>query len=399
MSTVIGALVDIPFNPGSDRDMSPPADDTHEDNMANAAVDLSMFEGFTEFKLDLSCLSAPPSPCSSATELPPSTSPTGSRSSCHSVAFSSRPSSPMGAEKVSYRIPSPQLSAVTATTAVRGSWPLVKYVGRGTPVDRNRRIEWGAPGSDEVGEDGVLFAAARSTSLESGLRASDRSISQEWHYTAPSLTSHRSSPFLTRASSTRFAMEGPVPESAQIRIEGLGSDHSAEWESIIQTVLDSGTSSSSSSAGPNEGLKTPEATPTPKANELRDTDINGDADSISDKTPDDGLDGAGLEMDLGLDHALDLGLGLHGGMNWFNLGLIPDSGRDTPSVYSSQPPSPQTSPPPSVHALDRRSIGSVKTEPHGRTESKLSTSTAWWRRIFRRLRHVRKLIRTQSNRL
>jgi hypothetical protein len=107
----------------------------------------------------------------------------------------------------------------------------------------------------------------------------------------------------------------------------------------------------------------------------------------------------GLEIDLGLNAALDLGLGQRGGMNWFDLGLLPtsDSGRESPSVYSSRAPTPRPSRPPSLHKSEHRSTTSTKTEINKVVESKSETAP-WWRKMLLRIRRVQTLIIIHKNR-
>ena len=107
----------------------------------------------------------------------------------------------------------------------------------------------------------------------------------------------------------------------------------------------------------------------------------------------------GLEIDLGLNAALDLGLGQRGGMNWFDLGLLPtsDIGRESPSVYSSRAPTPRPSRPPSPHKSEHRSTTSTKTEINELVEIKSETAP-WWRKMLLRIRRVQTLIIIHKNR-
>jgi hypothetical protein len=95
-------------------------------------------------------------------------------------------------------------------------------------------------------------------------------------------------------------------------------------------------------------------------------------------------------MDLGINEALDLGLGTRGGMNWFALGLLPASasGRESPSVYSSAIQTPRVSRPPSVSASEHRSMTSTKAEPDGVFQLK-SASQSWWKKMLGKLRNMR----------
>jgi len=71
------------------------------------------------------------------------------------------------------------------SSILRGSWPAIKYVGRGTPVDKNRRREWGGLSAESVGEDGLLFSDVRATSLDS--RPPRLSSSSDWDFLNPRL--------------------------------------------------------------------------------------------------------------------------------------------------------------------------------------------------------------------
>lgn len=122
----------------------------------------------------------------------------------------------------------------------------------------------------------------------------------------------------------------------------------------------------------------------------------------------------GLEIDLGLDAALDLGLGQRVGMNWFDLGLLPHSarasvrarsaasGRESPSVYSSQAATPRVS----VHgdSEERRSTTSTKADvvgagAHAENPGDLKfTSPSWWQKVLLRIRRVHTIIATHAHR-
>ena len=107
----------------------------------------------------------------------------------------------------------------------------------------------------------------------------------------------------------------------------------------------------------------------------------------------------GLEIDLGLNAALDLGLGRRGGKNWLDLGLLPKStnGDDTPSVYSSRAPTPRPSTPPFIRASERRPSTSTKAEGNGGIIIK-TESHPWWRRFLLRIRKVQSLMTVHKSR-
>jgi hypothetical protein len=268
-----------------------------------------------------------------------------------------------------------RLSPVPGSSVPRGSWPLMKYVGRGTPIDKSRRVEWAGISGDDVGEDGLLFSNVRSTSLDSAVRPSQRSISPEWHVLAPT---RRPSTLPTRSRSRTFADESSV-EKPEIKLEGLSSDTS-EWSSFMQTVLGSTESTSASAYASTSNLPTPVEDKLPEHHPLSLTEPLMSPEEVRQ------LD-TGLDMDLGINQALDLGLGTHGGMNWFDLGLLPTTGRESPSVYSSVLHTPQASRPPSVSASEHRSMTSTKAEPNVVLELK-SVSRPWWRKMLERLRRI-----------
>lgn len=353
-------------------------------------IEVPAFGGFDDFELDLSCLSPPPSPPASVSELPQA---------------NSRPSSPSPRSSIStsatHTTASRKHLLGAGTSTARGAWPLVKYVGRGTPIDRNRRIEWSGAGggAEEVGEDGVLFSEVRSTSLDSAIRPSrsQRSLSPEWNFLATPPLGRRSSTLPPRS---RAFAPPPVIETPEIKIEGLGD--AEEWASFMQTVLGSAesASTSASASGSTSNLATiapgPASTPEPKET-FRSTPTPA-APFTPTMSPEEMQQlSNGLEMDLNIDAALDLGLGVGDDgtqMNYFNLGLLPESGRASPSsVYSSPPPSPRASSPPTVSVSDNRSTTSTKAEAGvGLGVNLKSVSQPWWRRILSRFRRVHSLL-------
>lgn len=355
------------------------------DDVATPVVDSEIPQfGFKDFELDLSCLSPPPSPEPSVSEIrhstpspPPSSSP-----SARSVSFVSHTPSPTIGRSPKTRSMS-RLSPVPASSIHRGSWQLMKYVGRGTPIDKNRRIEWAGISGDDVGEDGLLFSNVRSTSLDSAVGPSQRSVSPEWHVLPPT---RRPSTLPTRSRSRTFATESAV-EKPEIKLEGIGSDNS-EWSSFMQTLLSSTESTSESSASASTSASTSNLPPTPVIQDIP-PEVPPQPPTEHLMSPEEvqQLD-TGLEMDLDINKALDLGLGMRGGTNWFDLGLLPITGRESPSsVYSSALQTPQASRPPSITASDHQSMTSTKAEPIVVVEFK-SASRPWWRKMLSRLRRV-----------
>ena len=360
----------------------------------------TIFDGFGDFNLDLSCLSSPSSsPTASTSVLPPpdSPSPPSSPVLSRSASFISRVS-PLPQKKKSKKklslSSSPHLGATTGSaTALRGSWPLIKYAGRGTPIDRNRRLEWGGgsggsggfSGEEEVAEDGLLFSAVRSTSLDSAVRPS------QWSHISAISSSHSHTASSESTSRGDDSAREQPPELAPILIEGLGADKFDEWDSIMKTVL----APSSTEVPPSDLIE--EVSPamlSPAVPAMPAMPAVPHKDSE--------LEAHGLEIDLGLNAALDLGLGQRGGMNWFDLGLLPKSrnGDDTPSVYSSRAATPRLSPPPSVRrATDRRRSTTTSTKSEDNDGIMIKTdSHPWWRRFLLRMRKVQSLMTVHKSR-
>ncbi|KAJ7452841.1 hypothetical protein FB451DRAFT_1282224 [Mycena latifolia] len=270
-----------------------------------------------------------------------------------------------------------------------GSWPLSRYVGRGTPIDRGRRSEWGGNGTggeggEDVAEDGVLFSTVRSTSIDSVPQPSQRSISPltEWNYISPPPVVYK--PYSERRRST-VSLE-PLPESVKIHLDGVSPNSSAEWASSMQKVLASPISAAASTSTPELSSETHFESAMESTEELR--------------TPEDCPDDGGApatEMDLGLESlnaAVDQGLGLiPGGMTWFDVGILPGSGRASPSIYScDQPSTPRISRPRSVEPSETET--ERRFQPRERFKSHL-----WWQRFLDRLRLLQALLlrRHRSN--
>ena len=344
---------------------------------AEPAIRGTIFNGFGDFDLDLSCLSAPSSPTPSTSILPPDTpSPPSSLAHSRSASFIPR-MSPLPQKKSKKKVSSPQLGAtIGSTTSLRGSWPLIKYAGRGTPIDRNRRLEWGGFSGEEVAEDGILFSTLHSTSLDSAVRPS------HWSHISAFSSSHSRTASSESTSRANGSVHEQPPELAPILIEGLGADKSDEWDSIMKTVL----ASSSTETSPSDltGDVSP-ALPSPALPAVPHADSEHEVH--------------GLEIDLGINSALDLGLGQRGGKNWFDIGLLPKSanGDDTPSVYSSRAPTPRPSLPPSIRGPEHRSTTSMKGQSNGGIVIK-TESHPWWRRFVYRIRKVQSVMTVHKSR-
>ncbi|KAG6834691.1 hypothetical protein H0H93_008009, partial [Arthromyces matolae] len=251
----------------------------------DASTEIKAFhdKGFQDFTLDLTCLSPPPSPPGSIyTTETTIRSATVSPSPRHSISLSFRSPSPslsrQSKSKISSRFSRSSgvpLSPITNTNSnsnanasnpslLRGSWPLMRYVGRGTPINKSRMIEWGVASNEnengndnenDVGEDGVLYTTARATSLDSTTHHSQRTTSSEWN-----ILNRRSSTVPSRTRSRSLRLDPPTTPSPEIQIEGLGSEKPGEWSSFMQTVLDE-SSSPPPQASPSSSSTTTTTTP------------------------------------------------------------------------------------------------------------------------------------------
>lgn len=351
-------------------------------------VDTSIFDVLSEFKLDL-CLSPPTSPTpSTSTNLPPSTpSPPSSPVLSRSFSFASEKAT--AAMKKPFRKPSSsgQLAA-TAPARSRGSWPLLKYTGRGTPIDRRRRLEWGGFSTEEVTEDGLLFSTVRS---------SEDSTSPEW-VSVSSSQSQSTHGLSEPVANKEPSVHEPPPELGPLGIENPGVNRSEEWDSIMKSVLATTAVEPITpieESSDNRQLASSENDPPaiPQDEDSRAPPINF---SIMSKEQVEELN-TGLETELGLNASLDLGLGHQPGRGakWFDLKLSPPSALSrcsSPSVYSSQGVTPHRLPSLSITS-DQRSTSSTKAEGHGRANSVIGPkfSNTWWRRMFGRLRKVQTL--------
>ncbi|KAH6902097.1 hypothetical protein BKA70DRAFT_1388279 [Coprinopsis sp. MPI-PUGE-AT-0042] len=390
------------------------------------------FTGFDDFELDLTCLSTPPSPAPSSCHLPRSPSPQRSPSPPpgleplplqHSLSrtrsFATQALTPL--IKPSKKLSTPQLSSKTLPSGSRGSWPgIMRYTGRGTPIDRRRNREWGGVISEEgevggngIGEDGsLLFSGGRSGSLDSHIRGPGRSMSPDW---AP--PSSYLPPLMSRSSSGQDDEErGTTAISVRVKED--------EWDSIMQTVLGSA-AEEIAEPNSNEALLLPR--PHTMLSEPNPAAINADPTPLSIEELHNGL-----ETHLGIHQALDLGLGINitpgvGGfgsngtkMNLFKLGLLPssESGRETPSIYS-QGETPKPSPPATIQQHDsgngvrerdgpekeRRaedaslSFDSTRTGSAGQTGPKGgSGGRPWWRKMLKGMKRLQESIHHRGHR-
>ncbi|KAJ7583185.1 hypothetical protein C8J56DRAFT_203370 [Mycena floridula] len=322
-------------------------------------IDVTSFsdDGFADFTLDLTCMSPPGSPSGR----------TVSMSSSH-VLFSSPPSprplsllseNPSTSHLQSKERPTSQdgrkLSSTTSASVIHGSWPVTRFTGRGTPIDRSRRSEWGSTN----GEDGIIFST--SASLDSDNRT-DPGVGAPPNWFSSLQTQHDLEPVL-------------LPEPSKVEMQPLSSD----WDSVMHTVLES---SGSSSALPRKG-----------------------DDSAEQKGLDGTIDLSGVEMDLRLDASLDLGLG--NGTSWYETGIpsgrAASSAGGSPSAYSTPPESPIQSQSECGSQLDDtvvverppENVGPIqKDEVHPKKDQEPGH---WWHRIFIRFRKVKKVLKSHRS--
>ncbi|KAJ2916087.1 hypothetical protein MD484_g4338, partial [Candolleomyces efflorescens] len=309
----------------------------------------------------------------------------------------------------------------------RGSWPGLKYTGRGTPIDRSRSREWGGliTEEDEVAEDGVLFSPPRSASLDSHVRSSQNPMSSpQWSYLPPLLSATPSRSVSAMEDGQPDGVEAIVEPPPELAPLNIGADQAEDWDSIMWSVLGSKKEPEASSSTSDSGK------------EVYSAQV-GDDQAQSDGPVDQGVEGdhrptappvdfpmmtpdqieelhSGLESHLGIHQALDLGLGIGisegggaGGMNLFKLGLLPSSasGRETPSIYS-QAETPRGSRAPTVvfheqlHLADDSDQRSVTTATAPTqavcADTVKSDNHPWWRRILRGLRKIQETIDTHK---
>jgi len=360
----------------------------------NDGVDTSIFDVLSEFRLDL-CLSPPTSPTPSTSDLPATTpSPPSSPVLSRSFSFVSQKASTLAIDK-SAKNSSSVKNPSTAPARTRGSWPLIKYTGRGTPIDPRRRMEWAGFSTEEVAEDGLLFSTSvRSPSLDSAVRSSEEFLSPESDH-APAHPSPiaKSASFSKRAPS----IHEPPPELGPLDIECSSSSKSEEWDSIIKSIL----ASTLQEHPPIEECKNSEG----GVVVLEECPPEGAMDfCIMSKEQVEELH-TGLETDLGLNDFLDLGLGQRPGsaMKWFDVNLLRPSSVSrcsSPSVYSSQAISPRKRSPAPSQTFDQRSMSSTKADHHGTSNADHKVvSNPWWRSIFTRVRRIQTSLITSKSRM
>lgn len=350
-------------------------------------VDTSIFDILSDFKLDL-CLSAPSSPTASVSNLPPSTpSPPLSPTLSRSISFSSAKAATTSKKSMKKK-PSKVSSTVPARS--RGSWPLVKYTGRGTPIDRLRMLEWGGFSTEEVTEDGFLLSPCVRNSEDSTYPESAASSASHSHHAQSEGTPNKEP-----------SIYEPPPELGPLEIESPSVRRSAEWDQIMKSVL----------------ARTAEGSPNVEESEVSQVSASENTDAIAEEKRQDSDTqipplnffimskeqveefNSGLEAELGLNAALDLGFVRETGSStkWTDLKLhqLPglSSRASSPSVYSSQAVTLRKRSPAVSRASDRRSASSTKAEADtGEADpGPKSQNGPWWRRMFGRFRRVQTL--------
>jgi len=306
------------------------------------------------------------------------------------------------------------------SSILRGSWPAIKYVGRGTPVDKNRRREWGGLSAENVGEDGLLFSDVRATSLDS--RSPRLSSSSDWDFLTPRLpgaASPRSGGHSIPAEEEDREQDEeeriPPLQKIEIKIEGEMDD----WASVMETVL----SSAEKGRGHVQSTATDEDQGPGAATELQSEVLQQNLELLSDDV--DKLQSE-IQFDLNIDKALDLGFSpVVDGGTLFTLTAITDSDNSnltirrtttisshshysTPSEgLSDARPIIRLASEPAKHREETsaralpvtRSTGSTRVDPNvGVSRSpEVNTMLPWWRKALGRLKRVQALLRSHRN--
>ena len=412
----------------------------------NASDTATIFEAFTEVSLDLTLsFSTQNSPVASTVELPLSVnaSPLQAPSLCvpsSSASVEAAPSIRQLSRTMSFTSQFTPLYPTMKTkkkysstkftsdqsSILRGSWPAIKYVGRGTPVDKNRRREWGGLSAESVGEDGLLFSDVRATSLDS--RSPRLSSSSDWdflNHRLPGAASPRSGGHSIPAEEENKEQDEeeriPPLQKIEIKIESEMDD----WASVMETVL----SSAEKGRGPaqsaaidedqepekNASIELPKSEILEQNLEL----LSDDVDKLQSE----------IQFDLNIDKALDLGFSpaVDGG-TLFTLTAMTDSDNSNLTIrrtatisshshYSTPSEGLSDARPiirlasesvkhreetrdPSARVLPvTRSTNSTKVDPNvGVSRSpEINTVLPWWRKALGRLKRVQVLLRSHRN--
>ncbi|KAJ7064547.1 hypothetical protein C8F01DRAFT_1353963 [Mycena amicta] len=439
------SFMDSPITSDS-RSLSKYTSYSYADDDGKEVLDVSAFsvEGFSDFKLDLACLSPPPSPPDrdgGNLHLPASPPSSSRRSVSFSADFPPVPTTGIGMGRpASAPRLSPRISLAGGTSTGGGTlpWTLSRYVGRGTPIDRGRRSQWVG---NEADEEGLLFStgsgpsAIRSTSMEYDYSGShsQRSISPlaEWNYVAPPPAAPPKAHTVgfsgagagagvggrarsgsqyghgRARSMSSLAVPVPLPENRKIKLDGLGLELHSPWaESVCFALAGSSTTS----------MDTP--TPTPTLTEDR-----GPSTPTSPISPAPLQPSRGTEQDQDQDTIMvDVPLALlpsapqpaHINTNTDSLHHPPPSGITWFDVTLPSPPSPAPgpSPSPAPSASASASVYSCESSPRERaglapsgskigiafpTENGNGNGRAWWRRLWRRLTSLRALVAVHAS--
>ena len=264
-------------------------------------------------------------------------------------------------------------------------------------MDKTRLVEWGTLGGEEVTEDGLLLSSMRSTSLDSMSRRSP-----DWNFLVSSSLPPPNVHSSTFPRSRGRMFDEPPPELPGIPV-GTGS--SEEWSSMMHMML------KDTAPDPSNGESTDDENPGENTNLPPETDQKEDGPRTSSDaainrnqaclTPEE-IRQLDMELgnNLGLNDALNLGLSLHGGMNLFNLDIIPpDGGRaDSPSVYPLDDET--ASRPPSMHELEDAASQNT-ARPEVLQEDGIAvqgfkrTARTWWQRFIKGLRRVHNVMHFQ----
>lgn len=404
----------------------------------------TIFEAFKDVSLDLTLsFSTQNSPIASSAELPLSdqNSPPSIRipSSSNSVEVS--PSAHQLSRTMSFTSQLTPLSPLMKTkkkfkstkfssdksSILHRSWPAIKYVGRGTPVDKNRRKEWGGLSAENVGEDGLLFSDVRATSLDS--RSPRLSTSSDWDFLNAGISTVGSPHSGGRSISVHHPVEEegedddeenrilPLPK-IDIKLESETQD----WASVMETAL------SSAEKGREEVVQSvhkakvfdleesiAEEPPKPESLEQEPELPPEEIEKLQSE----------LQFDLNIDKALDLGFtpAVDGG-TLFTLAAITDSDNSdltvrrtatisTHSRYSTPSQGPSDDRPaaglgaqeltthmedarhPTTRALSGvRSTTNIKADVNVdmSRSPKIDTGLPWWRKALGKLKRVQSLL-------
>ncbi|EKM77913.1 hypothetical protein AGABI1DRAFT_121612 [Agaricus bisporus var. burnettii JB137-S8] len=434
------------------KDKGQAKDENHLAADDEASDTATIFEAFKEVSLDLT-FSFPTrdSPVESILEIPASgaTSPGPSQPSperppltldsvdvgpsthalLRSASFASQlvPLSPLLKSKRMFK--SAKFSPKRSASILHASWPAMKYIGRGTPPDKNRRKEWSGLSLPNVGEDGLLFSAdTRATSLHS--RSPRVSMSSDWDFLSPGLPSTSSPRVGKRSTSIHSPVEEeeedekervPPLQKIEIELESKAED----WASVMETVF------SSADKG-NEETVEPVVEEVDETKEIGKSKQEEDDVHTVEQIPSEDLEKleSELQLDVNIDKALDLGFSPAGERGTlFTLAAITDSDHShltirrtttvsSHSIYSTPSEGPSDDPPmpapPSTCVVkpDEEMSSATRVIPHipshasfGKADSKANSGfsprknvdSPWWKRALARLKRIPDFLKQHRN--